>query len=1053
MRENHQEIFNQVKTIADTEFNKLMEADILRFQKFLHEFESCIKNFNTKMKFLEGEKFTIQIAIETLNFKQNIHDKLTLFKKQFEVGDFKDKFNPLFKELGDYLETLDVMRVREQQKESFSITEDDKFSMRGMKAIKIFTYKVSGFPSKLLSGFKKEQKYWNHKIPMRNLSHAHLKGDLVLNLHQVYREFFEVISNSIFRLEQLSGSADQVFLQQPQNTEEPVSAEIASPEKVEQGAKAIMEEALEEDAPVAVATSEPAPKINVSTVSIDHQPTIDAIEQELRAYRVTLQERIDAIFQLCFEKFSSTYEKVGTLELAIGNYGEQALVQRQKKLDNSYQKRQKEWSESVTSKLDTWLYHLELKILRYLSTKEFFRIERTCLARINDNIIGEIEKLNDFVINTREKVHSFQGKPEELKRLLLTEKINVHKTLTTDLVPKTVNFIVSQDLPKLVNQADLVLTKRVAQLVESRMMVKQKDLGFPVTPDKIDRISPKEIVSFESLPNFSKKTKQIRNELFIELDKIQNFLKEMNQMINFTMESAIAIFHQPTNENEQVEKGIEEKAAESKEIAKEGLDRALNRMKDIYDELDAITKPISGSLCNAVQEFNGSLLDLLEPDKLNSMRNRISTSKALQSTQQVKTEVVDYFKTVIPMMGFMATAKYKQLKKGYNDFMVRWGLQPAPASIATEIADYYAESQAAVAKLPFVYQRLFNLEPVTSEVLTESRTKELTKMNKAFQNWEKGFYAPTIMVAERGGGISTLTQLFLKRENLRVRVIKAIMDDVILGEEAFIDFLRKSFEQPELTNVNELINYLNNLEFKQIIVLEDVQQLFLKMVNGFGALKMLFELVSKTNSNVFWLTSCTYYAYEYLEKTLEISDYFAYIVRMENIDDEIMVDELMRRHRISGYDINFVPSKRILESKKYKKLEPTEQQKFLYTEYFVRLNNYAQSNFSLGIIYWLRSTEGVNENVINIGIQDNDYSFLNSLSNEKVIVLYELLVHDGLTQEQLATVKHWSKDRTRLVLLLLQDDGIIFNNNDLFEINLLLYRPIVRLLKSKNMIH
>jgi len=1058
MRENHQEIFEKVKVIADIEFNKLIEADILRFQKFLHEFETCIKSFNTKMNSLKGEKNAIQITIETLNFKQNIHDKLSLFKEQFEVGGFKDKFEPLFKALEEYLNTLDEVRVREQQPESFSISEEDKFPLKALKAAKIINYKITSAPVKVLNVFRAEkqpQQYWSHKIPMRSLSHAHLKGDLVLNLHQVYKEFFEVISNTVFQLEQLSEMADQKFLHRPistpkENVEKIVDASIAPPTTITTATSPIAEKEEQQDT-IVEETAEV--KIEICPIVLEYQPVIDAVEQELSLYRTELQERTDAIFQICFERFALNYEKVGTVELAISNYGQEALKQRQAKLDNEYQKRQKEWSNSVISKLDTYLYRLEIKILRYLSTKEFFRIERTYLSRINENIIGEYEELNDFINKTRENIQGFSGKPEDFKKLLLSEKISVHKTLTTDLIPKTVNFIVNQDLPKLVHQADLVITKRVGQLGESRMHVKEQDSVFPITADKIDKINPKRIVSFETLPRLSKKTKQIRNELFVELDKIQHFLKEMNEMVIFTLESAIAVFQKPTNEKEQAEKGVEELAAEAKEIAKEGLDRALNRMQDIYSELDAITKPISESLHSAVLEFNNSLEELQEPDKLNTLRNRLASSVAMQSTQEAKTKVIEYFKTVIPMIGFVAMAKYKQLKKGYLDFAVRWGIHPVPDLIATEIADYYAESQAAAAKLPFVYQRLFNLEPNTTDFLTELRIKELEKMNKAFKNWDKGFYAPTIVVAERGGGVSSLIQTFLKNEKLRVRVIKAVMDDVILGEKAFLDFLRESFEKPELEKVEDLIEYLNNLDYKQIIVLEDVQQLFLKMVNGFGALKMLFELVSKTNSNVFWLTSCTLYAYEYLQKTLDISDYFAYIVRIDNINDQTMIDEIMRRHRISGYDINFVPTTRITESKKFKKLDPAKVQEFLKTEYFVRLNNYAQSNFSLGIIYWLRSTEKVEGNVINIGIQDIDYSFLNSLSNEKVIVLHELILHDGLTYEQLSIIKDWTIDRTQLLLLLLQDDGIIFNNKDLFEINLLLYRPIVRLLKSKNMIH
>ena len=82
-----------------------------------------------------------------------------------------------------------------------------------------------------------------------------------------------------------------------------------------------------------------------------------------------------------------------------------------------------------------------------------------------------------------------------------------------------------------------------------------------------------------------------------------------------------------------------------------------------------------------------------------------------------------------------------------------------------------------------------------------------------------------------------------------------------------------------------------------------------------------------------------------------------------------------------------------------------------------------------------------------------DFSFLSDLSNEKIFLLNLLLIHDGLSIEDICSINGISEDRIRRLLIILEDDGIIIKKLKLFLINPLLYRPIVQVLKSKNIIH
>ncbi len=144
----------------------------------------------------------------------------------------------------------------------------------------------------------------------------------------------------------------------------------------------------------------------------------------------------------------------------------------------------------------------------------------------------------------------------------------------------------------------------------------------------------------------------------------------------------------------------------------------------------------------------------------------------------------------------------------------------------------------------------------------------------------------------------------------------------------------------------------------------------------------------------------------------------------------------------------------IASSKKIKGLESNAQQALLRKQYFDDLNKIAKSNISLALLYWLRSTSVVSGNTIAInGLRDIDFSFLNSYTLDKLFGLTQLVLHDGLSEDDFKQVSGKSSGGSRNVLYPLLDDGILIKENDIFSINPLLYRQVVNLLKVKNIIH
>lgn len=123
-------------------------------------------------------------------------------------------------------------------------------------------------------------------------------------------------------------------------------------------------------------------------------------------------------------------------------------------------------------------------------------------------------------------------------------------------------------------------------------------------------------------------------------------------------------------------------------------------------------------------------------------------------------------------------------------------------------------------------------------------------------------------------------------------------------------------------------------------------------------------------------------------------------------------------------------------------------------EYFDRLHKLASNNIGIALFLWLRSIESADEEEIRITTDiELDFSFLSELSDQKLFSIMALILHDGLTVEEHSHIFNLNLKDSQLLFATLSDDGIIFKRGNLFKVNFQLYKPLVNLLRSKNIIH
>ena len=86
-------------------------------------------------------------------------------------------------------------------------------------------------------------------------------------------------------------------------------------------------------------------------------------------------------------------------------------------------------------------------------------------------------------------------------------------------------------------------------------------------------------------------------------------------------------------------------------------------------------------------------------------------------------------------------------------------------------------------------------------------------------------------------------------------------------------------------------------------------------------------------------------------------------------------------------------------------------------------------------------------------LENFDYTFLFQLTPDDLFSLAAILQHGELSETDHARIFQQDASRSRLLLKKMRNSGILIEVEGRYRVHPLLYRPVVRALKSRNILH
>lgn len=771
----------------------------------------------------------------------------------------------------------------------------------------------------------------------------------------------------------------------------------------------------------------------------DQTVSSSTLNEFKRNLNLEIREALDEILETRTRAFITDFERAGTIELPNSLLSDSVIAKHSNEAEMLWAKNNHQWKNTIYALFEEWRSDIDIYTLRHKTLLQFGEFQSAQLKNLGEHIDTEINEIKGFI---EESINAISTNSDSIQKELKRINYQANKKLDKELVPKLCDKLSSQHITNLINALEQNIKQNVKALSNEYVVVKTNTYDEPVKTVDLGKISPYELISFEMLEVFQDKLSSIRKELFIALEDSTLGVKDLDHIVTFSLSSAIFAI-------EEEGKSIDEAIS----IAQEGLTRTSDRLVETRKMLEeAITKN-NEHLEAAVNQFCESIMELIVNENVREIKLRIAKAKTAKQAEEIKQEIGQ---KLIRRKNLILIG----LKNGYNKVRTliyetgeRFILTAKKPILTKEISNFLIESQQTINRLPLIYRRLYRIEPIEDLELFEGRKEEFGALKVALENWKNGYFATTAIIGEKWGGLTSFLNFSVKEISFPCSVVRFSHKENIYSEEALIELLRKVLNTDDFENIDQVVEYLNDGP-KKVIIIEDLQNLYLRKVQGFGALVSFFQLITRTNTNVFWIVTTTVYTWTYLSKTININEYFSYVIEMKALNSEQIVNIIWKRNRISGFKIRFEASSEVLKERKFNKMDDSGQQLLLKEEFFNDLNEFAKSNVSMALIFWLLSTKKIDEQTITIGTFYNpSLNFMTMLSMDKIYTLHCLILHDGLSEYQLSKVLNNSENSCRLSLLSLLEDGIVSKKDDTYMVNPLVYRATIGLLKSKNLIH
>ena len=759
---------------------------------------------------------------------------------------------------------------------------------------------------------------------------------------------------------------------------------------------------------------------------------------------LSLHERENQMDHLIGNEWKQTIENIeynwqyaGTFVLPNKKYREELLSYNKKIAEKHFKKYVNYWKESFFGIKSNWTKNLEVYTLQLNVIEEFRRSSKNIM--INAEVILN-PAFEDILSLIEKEENKYTAKSTSI---LFKQKVIKTKEVFLDAfknqkIPQLVDAMHQTQIPETLEKYIYQIEYANNKISTSHDIVKfQKNGNLPLKP-KIYSIAFPDLINNEIIQPYRKYYINQVFEVKTRISSIIRSLTEINHLYELNWDSAATLIKN-SNGNGEFEEALS--------IIKTSFKRSREIIEKLRQESKESLAFSNDLLIKKSQELYTGYQRLINTDQLIDYNSKLKRERNQIHIQGVLKKFYDFIIHV-----FSDSTKYL-INKANSIFNKEKGENFT--SIEEILTNHSKQTKFKLLNIPTVYQRLFLLKPESDDRFYFERKNSTEKISKAFQRWEKNDDVLSVLIGEKGSGKTSLLNFVENNVFKDQNVLQINIESKYPNEHELLSIFKNSFKFKNVNSWESLENKIIKNLSSQVVILDNLHHLFLKIPNGFDTLERFSLFLQRTQHNVFWLLSCSYFSWIMLDKILDISKHINSIIYLDNLSSEQLKDIIFERHKISGYEIMYETDEDEKKGKKFKKLHIENRlQKYMEDKFFDKLSRMSRGNLTTAFQYWLSSIKEFKDNNILLNpISPIELNRFEQLNASDLLTLVPFIQHDNLNADESVAIMRQLSHQNMLTINRLVSYGLLEKKDKYYSINMLYYPAIKETLISKKYIY
>jgi hypothetical protein len=410
------------------------------------------------------------------------------------------------------------------------------------------------------------------------------------------------------------------------------------------------------------------------------------------------------------------------------------------------------------------------------------------------------------------------------------------------------------------------------------------------------------------------------------------------------------------------------------------------------------------------------------------------------------------------------------------------GTTPVDEAALRETVDALSSVDAVLADLPLVYRRLFSFRPIQDPNLLVARDTDRAAVERHATRWQEGLTSALVVTGPAGSGRTSLLNVLRKTAFRPARRHTIELTERVTSEHDFARTVIRALNLPldptADPSLDAVVDHMQDQpapDRLRVCTIEHLEHAFHRTVGGTALGARILGFLSETDHRVLWIATMTDAAWQVVEASEPAAARLVARHALDPLDRAELEALIMTRHRRSGLGLTFDPpdeSTHPLLSRRLRAADTEEhRQTVLQNEFFDRLHEACGQNVMLALFYWFRAVT-LDPDTATLRVRPLDpvsFEVLDTLPLPHAFALKALLEHGTLTVEELADVLGVAPATSRSLLETLgnalliapaervEGPGVFQFTSVTYEtryrIRPLLIQPVVRFLRSRNIVH